>query len=238
MTQEAERRPVGVVIGVGPGNGAAIVRRLAREGHAVAMLARSPVVMDGLAAELASARGYVTDAADPARIGATLVQVAAELGPVDALVYNAGKMVWGSAEEVSLADFEAAWRVNTLGALAAARAVAPSMRARGRGQIVFVGATASLRGGAATAAFAAAKAAQRSLAQSLARSLGPFGIHVSLVIIDGIVDEPAARARLPDKPASFFVASAAVAETVLMLMRQSPSAWTFELDVRPFAEKW
>lgn len=238
MGIEVARAPVSAVIGVGPGNGAAIVRRLAREGYAVAMLARTMRTMEALAAELPMARPYPADVADVEAVGAALRQAADELGPVDVLVYNAGKMVWGSAEEVSLADFETAWRVNTLGALAAARAVVPAMKARGAGRIILIGATASLRGGAATAAFASAKAAQRSLAQSLARGLGPSGIHVSLVIVDGVVDEPVARARLPDNPASFFIAPDAIADTVAMLIRQPPSAWTFELDVRPFAERW
>ena len=161
-----------------------------------------------------------------------------ELGSVDVLIYNAGKGVWGSAEEVTFEDFEAAWRINTFGAFAAARSVIPAMKRRTSGHIIFIGATASRRGGAKTAAFASAKAAQRSLAESLARSLGPSGIHVSLIIIDGIVDEPSVRTKLADKLDSFFVKPDDVADMAVMLTRQKPSAWTFELEARPFGETW
>lgn len=103
---------------------------------------------------------------------------------------------------------------------------------------MFIGATASRRGGAKTAAFASAKAAQKSLAESLARALGPSGIHVSLVIVDGIVDEPMMRAKLKDKPDEFFVKPADIADTLVMLTRQQRSAWSFELEARPFGETW
>jgi NAD(P)-dependent dehydrogenase (short-subunit alcohol dehydrogenase family) len=102
-----------------------------------------------------------------------------EFGPVDALIYNAGSGVWGSVEETRPEDFESTWRINAFGAFIAARQVIPRMKAAGHGTIVFIGATASRRGGAKTAAFASAKAAQRSLAESLARSLGPLGMALS-----------------------------------------------------------
>ena len=152
--------------------------------------------------------------------------IESDLGAVDLLIYNAGKGVWGSAEEVTSDDFEAAWRTNTFGAFAAARSVIPAMKRRAAGHIIFIGATASRRGGAKTAAFASAKAAQRSLAESLARSLGPSGIHVSRIIIDGIVDEPSTRTKLTDKLDTFFVKPDDIADTALMLTRQKPSAWT------------
>ena len=238
MSTPVSRLPVAVIVGVGPGNGAAFVRRFAAEGYRVAMLARSGEVMGQLAAELPAATAYPCDVGDADAAARTFAAIAADLGEVDVLIYNAGKGVWGSAEEVGIADFEACWRVNTLGAYAAARAVIPGMKARGAGQIVVIGATASRRGGAKTAAFAAAKAAQRSLAQSLARSLGPAGIHVSLIIVDGIVDEPLMRGKLPDKPESFFVKPDAIADMAVMLTRQGRSAWTFELEARPFGETW
>lgn len=231
-------QPVCVVVGVGPGNGAAFVRRFVEEGYKVAMVARSPVVMDVLAAELAGVRGYRCDVAMPSEIEATFARIAAELGDIDALVYNAGKGVWGSAEELGVADFEMAWRVNTLGAFTAAKCVMPAMKAKGSGQIMVIGATASRRGGASTAAFASAKAAQRILAESLARSLWPHGIHVSLVVVDGIVDEPLMRAKLADKPDEFFVKPEDIADTLVMLTRQRRSAWSFEVEARPFGEKW
>jgi len=238
MTKEAAPQPVCVVAGVGPGNGAAFVRRFAEEGYQVAMIARSAAVMDQLAAELPRAMAYCCDIGDATAVEATLSQIAADLGPPDVLIYNAGKGVWGSAEEVSLDDFEAAWRTNTFGAFVAARCVAPAMKARGAGQIMFIGATASRRGGAKAAAFASAKAAQRSLAESLARALWPHGIHVSLVIVDGIVDEPLMRAKLADRPDEFFVKPEDIADTLVMLTWQKRSAWSFEVEARPFGETW
>ena len=112
------------------------------------------------------------------------------------------------------------------------------MKAAGRGAIVFIGATASRRGGPRSAAFAPAKAAQRSLAESMARSLWPVGIHVALVVVDGVVDLPRTRKAMPDKPDSFFIKPDGVAETVFQLCAQDPSAWSFEVEARPFGETW
>lgn len=238
MSQSPDRPPVCVVIGVGPGNGAAFVRRFESDGYAVAMFARSEKTTEPLAQELERTKSYRVDVAEPAEMTAALARVTEDLGPPDVLIYNAGKAVWGAALEVSEADFESAWRVNTYGALIAARNVIPSMIERGRGRIIFIGATASRRGGAKSAAFAAAKAAQRSLAQSLARAYGPAGIHVSLVIVDGAVDEPHSRQRLTDKSDDFFIEPGDLADVVFALTQQKPSAWTFELDVRPYGETW
>ena len=112
------------------------------------------------------------------------------------------------------------------------------MKERGQGAIVVIGATASLRGGARTTGFASAKAAQRSLAQSMARGLGPAGIHVSYVVIDGVIDLERTRSRMPDRPDNFFLKPDAIAEAVYQLTEQDSSAWSFEVDLRPYAEKW
>jgi NAD(P)-dependent dehydrogenase (short-subunit alcohol dehydrogenase family) len=202
------------------------------------LLARSTGLTSRLAKELPLGRAYACDVGDLVAVEQTFESIESDLGSVDVLIYNAGKGIWGSAEEVTFEDFEAAWRTNTFGAFAAARSVVPAMKRRASGHIIFIGATASRRGGAKTAAFASAKSAQRSLAESLARSLWPSGIHVSLIIIDGIVDEPSIRAKFADKPDSFFVKPDDIADTALMLIRQKPSAWTFELEARPFGETW
>jgi NAD(P)-dependent dehydrogenase (short-subunit alcohol dehydrogenase family) len=238
MNISQARKSVCVVIGVGPGNGAAFVRRFASEGYSVAMLSRSTDLTARLAAKLSDAHAYACDVTASDAVSEVFAAIDSDLGPVDVLVYNAGKGVWGDIEEVSEADFESAWRTNVFGAFLTARCVVPGMKRRGAGQIIFIGATASRRGGAKTAAFASAKAAQRSLAESLARSLGPAGIHVSLIIIDGIVDEPTVRTKFPDQPDSFFVDPNDVADIAVMLTRQKPSAWTFELEARPFGERW
>lgn len=233
-----QSKPLCVVIGVGCGNGAALVGKFAKVGYRVAMIARTARVMNELQSFFDDARGYTCDASDPAALCACLARIAADHGPVDALVYNAGKGVWGDAVTVSEDEFETTWRTNSLGAYAASRAVLPAMVERGAGAIVFIGATASRRGGAKAVAFAAAKAAQRSVAESLARAYGPAGVHVALIVVDGIVAEPFMLERFKDKPRDFFVEPLDIADMALMLVRQPRSTWSFELEARPFAEPW
>lgn len=231
-------KPVCAVVGIGPGNGAAIARRFASAGSAVALLARSGERLSALAAELPEARSFVCDAGDAASVASAFAQIRAAMGEVETLVYNAGPGVWGSIEEVSAQAFEDCWRANALGAFLAAREVIPAMKAAARGNILIVSATAARRGAAHTAAFAPAKAAQRSLAESMAKQLWPSGIHVAVVIIDGIVDLARTRQAMPDKPDAFFVKPADVAETIFWLSRQPRSAWAFEVEARPFGESW
>jgi NAD(P)-dependent dehydrogenase (short-subunit alcohol dehydrogenase family) len=231
-------KPVCVVIGVGPGNGAAFARRFDRDGYAVALLARSEEYSRQLASGLADARAYACDVGNPAAVKATFEAITADLGAPAVVIYNAGSGVFGGFADVTAADFENAWRVNTLGAFLVAKQVVPVMEKAGGGSFIIIGATASRRGGVKTIAFAPAKAAQRSFAESLARQLGPAGIHVAVIIIDGVVDLARTRARMPDKPDSFFVKPDDVASTAAMLVAQPRSAWTFELEARPFGETW
>jgi len=231
-------KPVCAVVGVGPGNGTALARRFSRAGYAVALLARSTGFSEELAAELGDARAYGCDASRPDSVEQAFSRIVQEMGEIDALVYNAGSGTWGSVEEIDAETFEMSWRVNTLGSLVAVQKVAPAMKRKGSGNIIFIGATASRRGGAKTAAFASAKAAQRSLAESMARHLWPEGIHVALVIIDGFVDLPKTREQMPDKEDSFFVRPEDLAETTFGLTRQPRSAWSFEIEARPFGEAW
>ena len=231
-------KPVCVVVGVGPGNGAALARRFHVEGYAVALLARSTELSEALAKELAGARAYSCDVTDEASVERTFSAIATELGAVEALIYNAGSGVWGTIEDVTAKDFEQSWRVNTLGAFLTSKQVVPSMKAAGHGSIVFIGATASRRGNVKTAAFAPAKAAQRSLAESMARHLWPAGVHVAVMIVDGVVDLPRTRKMMPDQPDSFFLKPGDLAESVLQVTKQARSAWSFEVEARPFGERW
>jgi NAD(P)-dependent dehydrogenase (short-subunit alcohol dehydrogenase family) len=230
--------PVCAVVGVGPGNGAAFARKFSAAGYAVALLARSVDAWRDLAASLPGSRAFGCDAADPASVEAAFTAVRAELGDPEVVVFNAGSGVFGSFDDITADQFEASWRVNALGGFLVAKQVVPAMKAAGKGSFVFVGATASRRGGAKTAAFAPAKAAQRSLAESMARHLWPAGIHVSLIVLDGVVDLPATRQRMPGKPDAFFVAPDDVAGTALWLAQQPRSAWSFEVEARPFGETW
>jgi NAD(P)-dependent dehydrogenase (short-subunit alcohol dehydrogenase family) len=231
-------KPVCVVVGVGPGNGAALARRFAADGYAVALLARSPATARELAAALPDARAWECDVGDAGSVQRTFDAIRGALGEPEVVIYNAGSGVFGSFDDVTAADFEASWRVNALGAFLVAKQVVPAMKQAGRGNFVVIGATASRRGAIRTAAFAPAKAAQRSLAESMAKSLGPAGIHVSLIVIDGVVDLPRTRQRMPDKPDAFFIRPDDVAATAAFLVGQPRSAWTFELEARPFGETW
>lgn len=227
-----------VVAGVGPGNGQALARRFAASGCRVALLARSAAHVEPLAAELEGALALTCDVSNAPSVAATFDRIRQTLGPVHTLIYNAGSGVFADVESITAEQFEQAWRVNAYGALLCSQQVIPAMKQRGAGNIVFIGATASLRGGKKTAAFAPAKAAQRSLAESMARQLWPAGIHVSLIIIDGVVDLPRTRESLRDKPDSFFVDPDGVAEMVWQLTRQPRQAWSFEVQARPFSENW
>jgi NAD(P)-dependent dehydrogenase (short-subunit alcohol dehydrogenase family) len=231
-------KPVCVVAGVGPGNGAAFARRFASEGYAVALLARGTGFTGKLAEELRGARAYACDVADPASAERAFDAVRKDLGDPDVLVYNAGSGVWGTVEDATPADFESAWRVNALGGFLSSKQVIPAMKRAGRGSIVFIGATASRKGGPKSAAFSSAKGAQRSLAESMARALWPSGIHVAVIVVDGVVDLPRTRQRMPDKPDSFFIKPDDVAEIGFRLTQQKPSAWSFEVEARPYGESW
>jgi len=231
-------RKVCAVVGVGPGNGAAFAKRFAAEGYAVALLARREEFTQKLSTSLPGSRAYACDVADQGSVEKAFGAIRGELGDVDVLIYNAGSGVWGTVEEISPSDFETSWRINALGALLATKQVVPAMKKAKRGSIVFVGATASRRGNVKTAAFAPAKAAQRSLAESMARHLWPAGIHVSLIVVDGVVDLEPTRRRMPDKPDGFFIKPDDVADTAVWLTRQRPSAWSFEVEARPSVENW
>lgn len=199
----SSKLPLCVIVGAGPGNRAAFARRFAQEGYRVALLARNMGRLEALTRGLPLARAFACDVADPVSIERAFAAIHEELGAVDVLIYNAGKGLWGSIEEITPLDFESALRINAFGAFMVARQVIPRMKAAGQGAFIFIGATASRRGGAKTAAFAPAKAAQRSLAESMARSLGPLGIHIALVVIDGVIDSPQTRSRLPISPRAF-----------------------------------
>lgn len=233
-----ERKKVAVVAGVGPGIGAALTRRFAKAGYAVAMLARNRTTLAALEREIDGARGYACDVGSADSVAHAFAEIGAELGQVEVLLYNAGSGVFADVENITPEQFEASWRVSAYGALLCAREVIPAMKAAAGGSIIFTGATASRRGMPRTAAFAPAKAAQRSLAESMARSLWPSGIHIGLIIVDGVVDLPRARQAMAEKPDSYFIKPSAVAEIAFQLTCQDRSAWSFEVEARPFAEHW
>ena len=231
-------QPVCAIVGIGPGNGEAFARKFANEGYQLALCSRTEARIEALAKATPGAKAFVYDAADAHAAVPVFERIQNELGPVDVLVYNAGSGGFISIDDTSVEQMRDSWEVNTLGLFCATQAVLPQMRLRGSGNIVVIGATASVRGGAKAVPFAAAKAAQRSLAQSMARHLGPEGIHVSYVIVDGVIDIPSTRRAMPDFKDDFFLAPGAIADGVYALTQQHASAWSFEIDMRPFGEKW
>ena len=227
-----------VITGVGAGNGASFSRRFTREGYRVVMLARNLAYLETLAKEIPGSVAMECDVRDPDAIRDVFARIHEEIGTVDTLIYNAGAGEWASIMDTSLEGMQSSWATNTLGLVACAQQVIPSMTENGEGNIMVIGATASLRGGAQSTAFASAKAAQRSVAQSMARDLGPKGIHVGYLIIDGIIDIERTRERFPDRANDFFMQPDAIADSVYALTQQDRSAWAFEIDLRPYGEKW
>ncbi|MEZ4337123.1 MAG: SDR family oxidoreductase [Sandaracinaceae bacterium] len=228
---------VAVVVGVGPGLGTALARRFHEEGYAVALLARRGVSIEALAAELPGSLAVPCDVTDDESVARAITRITERLGPPDVVVYNAGKGIWGRPLEVGIEDLETCLAVNAVGLLRVGRSVLPVMRDRG-GVLLVIGATASRRGAAGATVFAAAKAAQRSIAQSMARAYGSDGVHVCLLVVDAVIDEPVARGMFADRADDRFARPEEIAETAVGLTRQPRSAWTFELEVRPFNEPW
>lgn len=237
MAETAERR-VALVTGVGPGTGAAIVRRFHEGGYRVAALARDAARLDLLARELPGVLPVACDVADAAMRGEAYAHVVRALGPVDVLVHNAVRGTRGDVLAVDPVELERNFAVNVTSLMALTQLVAPAMISKGRGAIVVTGNTAARRGKSFFAAFAPTKAAQRILAESMARRLGPDGIHVAYVVIDAVIDVPWTRKAYADQPDAFFAKPSAIAQSVWFLAHQDPSAWTFELEVRPFGETW
>lgn len=231
----ASEKPVAVVVGVGPGLGAALARRFAADGYAVACVARSEEKTRAIANEVGG-KGFAADATDPASLKSAFASIRETLGPVNTLLWNVGSGVFGDVDQVGLDALELALGTNAEGLFVAVKDCLPDLRAS-KGNVIVTGATASLRGKPFTTAFAAGKAAQRSLVESLARKLWPEGVHVALIVVDGMVGGGAAEAS-SDKDPDAFVRPEAYADTAAFLCGQHRSAWTFQLEVRPSAETW
>jgi len=227
-----------VVTGVGPGTGTALVRRFAAEGYRVAMLARTAERLDDLARQVPSAKAYVCDVSDQVQVNATLDLIERDMGAPSVLIHNAVGGAWGTFTEIDPAVLNKNFQVNTMGLLYLARRVAPSMVAAGQGAIIVTGNTSAQRGRANFAGFAPTKAAQRILAEAMARDLGPKGVHVASIVIDAVIDVPWARERFKTKPDDFFIAPAAIADEAWHVANQPRSAWSFNVEVRPYGETW
>jgi NAD(P)-dependent dehydrogenase (short-subunit alcohol dehydrogenase family) len=236
-----------IVFGVGAeaGLGGALCRRFAREGLAVFAVGRTAAKLDALVAGVRAAGGrahaVAADVTQARDIAAAFDAVEKETGaPPELVAYNAGNMAAGALAEMTDGFFEASWRVCAFGAFLCGREAARRMAPRGQGTLIFTGATSSLRSRPPFIAFAAAKAAERAVAHGLARELGPQGIHVAHVIVDGVIDGELVNARAPQIKeklgADGMISIDALADTWWMLHAQPRSAWTLELDLRPYKE--
>lgn len=242
-------KPSAVVVGVGAeqGLGAALCRRFSREAYHVVAVGRTRKkverVAEAIISDGGSAEAVETDAADEravVRLFADAFTPKAETAPPDLVVFNAGINRPTGFRDLSAADFEEFWRVCCFGGFLVGREAARHMVPIGRGTVIFTGASASLRGKAAFAQFAAAKAGLRMISQSMAREFGPLGIHVAHTIIDGGIDGDRLRQARPaivsERGENGLLNIDALAETYWHLHRQHPSAWTQEIDLRPFKE--
>ena len=231
-------QPISVISGVGPGTGSALARRFAAGGHRVAMLARNAERLASIERELPGAKAYLCDVSDAAQVEAAAARIERELGAPTTLVHNAVGGAFGSFLEIDPAVLNRNFQNNTMGLLYLARRFAPAMVHAGKGNIIVTGNTSALRGKAAFAGFAPTKAAQRILAEAIARELGSKGVHVAYIVIDAVIDVPRQRERFKDKPDEFFIKPAAIAEEAFHLTLQDRSAWSFNVELRPYAETW
>jgi NAD(P)-dependent dehydrogenase (short-subunit alcohol dehydrogenase family) len=225
-----------LVAGVGRGTGGAVARRFAKAGYRVGLVARSEHRVREFEAELPGSLALPCDITDPAALDETLARCRAELGEPDVVVHNAARGVRGRYLEIDPAEVEANFQVNTMSLLHLGRAVAPAMIARGTGALIVTGNTSTWRGKPHFSGFAPTKAAQRILAEAMARELGPQGIHVAYVVIDAIIDLRWTRRQNPDLPDDRYCQPDDIAETVYQVARQPRSAWSFNVEVRPFNE--
>lgn len=231
-------KPIAIVTGVGPGTGAAIVKRFSAGGFRIIALARSAELINRLAQELPDVHAVTCDVSDESQVRTMVTDVKYRFGAAEVLIHNAVGGGWGNFREIDPKMLKGNFEVNVMGLLYLAREVAPDMIDRGSGAILVTGNTSSVRGKANFAGFAPTKAAQRILAESIARDIGPLGVHVSYVLIDAVIDTLRMRARMTDKPDEFFIKPAAIADELYHLYGQDRSAWSFLTELRPFRETW
>ena len=246
MTISNQDKRVVLVVGAGDATGGEIAKRFAREGYIACVTRRSadklqPLV-DAIRAEGGEAHGFASDARKEEEGAALVEQIESTLGPIEAFVFNIGANVPCSILEETARKYFKIWEMACFAGFLTAQAVARRMVPRGRGTILFTGATAGLRGASHFAAFAGAKHGIRALAQSMARELGPRNIHVAHVVVDGAIDTAFIRDNFPEryalKDADGILNPEPIADNYWFLHRQPRDAWTFELDLRPWSERW
>ena len=232
---------VAIVVGAGPGLGAALCRRFVKAGMLVAAATRDKERVSAVAKE-AGARGYGCDAGDEKSVLELFAAVKRDFGEPSVVVYNAGAYLPKTVIDTSAEEFERCWRIGCFGGFLVGREAVRRMLPRGRGSVIFTGATASLRGKPGTTAFAAAKAGLRSLAQSMARAYGPQGIHVAHVVVDGGIAGDKIIQGIPQFAEAMgedgLISLDGLADSYWFLYTQQRAAWTHELDLRTFKESF
>lgn len=234
------------VIGAGDATGSAVARRFAREGYTVCAARRTEGALKPLVDQISAAGGraiaFGLDARREDQVTAFFNRIEAEVGPIEVVVFNVGGNVRFPVLETTVQKYFKVWEMCALAGFLVGREAARVMLTRERGTLLFTGATASLRGSAGFSAFAGGKAALRALAQSMARELGPKGLHIAHVVIDGLIDTDAIRANFPQRVAEAGVDGILqpdhIAEAYWWLHQQPRDTWTFELDLRPSVERW
>lgn len=248
MAEAAKAKGVCLVVGAGDGVGAAIARAFARDGLTVC-LTRRPRNLEQLEATAQAIRdgggqahAFGVDAREEAEMIALVDRIEADIGPIEVVVFNIGANVWFPITETTTRVYSKVWEMAALSGFITGREAARVMTPRGAGTVLFTGATASVRGRAEFSAFSGAKHALRALAQSMARELGPKGIHVAHVVVDGSIDGTFTRGRMPDFEQRLardeILKPDEIARNYVWLHRQGRSAWTHEMDLRPWTESW
>jgi len=245
MAQNTTHIKVALVIGVGPGIGGSVAKKFASEGFSVGLIGRNLPKLEGFQSELLKLHPTVkvacaaADASKEEELKSAISSIKEKIGNASVLVYNTGGVFKrGSVLDLTTSDFTASFNAQVVGAFVASKEVLPHMIANNHGTIILTGATAQTRGGALLSAFASSKFALKAFAQSMAREFQPKGIHVAIVNIDGIVKDTQASQNVPTAPEEKFINPNHVAETYYQLHLQNKSAWTHELDLRPFTETW
>ena len=248
MSETDQERGVCLVVGAGDGLGGSIAHAFAREGLCVCVtrrprhIAAIDKLKEAIHARGGEAYAFGLDARVEGDVVALIERIEREIGAIEVLVFNIGANVRFPIVETTTRVYSKVWEMAALAGFLTSREAARRMIERGRGAILFTGATASVRGGAGFSAFAGAKHALRALAQSLARELGPKGIHVAHVVIDGAIDGTFIRSIMPDAAEKLdreeILVPDEIAKNYVWLYRQTRSAWTFEMDLRPWSETW
>jgi NAD(P)-dependent dehydrogenase (short-subunit alcohol dehydrogenase family) len=229
-----------IVFGVGPGLGWALAKHFMTENMQVGAVARDEAKLNSLIKSLGgqSVRPYAADVSCSEDVLRVFDSVDRDLGEPDLVVFNGGAFQKNNVLDIDPADFERCWRIGCFGGFLVGQAAARRMVKRGHGTIIFSGATAALRGSAGFANLAVPKFGLRALSQSMARELGPQGVHVSFVVIDGQIESERYRHLVEERGPNSLLAPDAIAELYLQLHRQPRSAWSHEIDVRPWSEKF